>query len=93
MTPQTRAYADLKALAMHLLVEGGQVHGMCELVAFPGEAEADDIPTAYRGRCHGSVVAVKWEDGFLDRVCRRHADDAKTRPRAIVLNPKEAADV
>lgn len=72
-------------LAEHLAFEGLTL-SRCELIAFPGETDATDHP-AYRGRCLGEAVAVKWEDNFADEVCVRHAQTAEDRG-AVVVRPR-----
>ncbi len=53
----------------------------CELVAEPGEGFKSG---AKRGRCRGKAVGVRWEDGFADDVCERHAVSAEGRGAVVV---------
>lgn len=44
-------------------------------------------------QCRGRAVAMRWEDGFSDRVCHKHAESAETRPGAqVVYAPGQAPD-
>lgn len=72
-------------LAEHLAVDA--MHLRCELVALPGEADEFEH-RENRGRCRGSAVAVKWEDGFADSVCAKHAESAARRATALLVLPK-----
>lgn len=69
---------QLRRFAEHLASEA--IGSRCELVAHPGKGSRD-------GRCAGQAVAIKWEDGFADDVCIRHATTASDRG-AIVIYPK-----
>jgi hypothetical protein len=40
--------------------------------------------------CRSGSVAIRWEDGFIDSVCDRHAESAKERG-ALVIYPKQAS--
>lgn len=85
--PAPAPTADLDALARlaaHLL--DGNMHGRCAITAFPGEAD-DTEPPRTRGRCPGQTAAVRWEDGFADEVCKRHAEEAEGRG-VLVVRPK-----
>lgn len=68
----------LRRLAEHLASEA--VGSRCTLTA-DLDAESRD------GRCRGSAVAVRWESGFADDVCERHATTALARG-AVVVYPK-----
>jgi len=49
----------------------------CELTAEPGSRPQ-------LGRCAGEAVAIRWEDGFADDVCARHAQLARERGALVV---------
>ena len=67
--PREKRIALLERLAAHLVYEAAP--GRCELVD--------------RGdRCRGAVVAVRWEHGFADFVCEKHAGSAAKRGALIV---------
>jgi hypothetical protein len=72
-------------LAQHLATEAHTMR--CELVALKGEEDWHEAWPENRGRCKGDTVAVKWEDGFADSVCERHARNAEERG-ALVVWPK-----
>lgn len=36
------------------------------------------------GCCAGGPVAVRWEDGFMDTVCDKHAQSARARGALVV---------
>lgn len=73
--------AGLVALLRHELeaqieltdhLAGKHAPRQCELIADPGSADRD-------GQCTGTVVAMRFEDGFSDSVCQIHADRARAR--------------
>ena len=72
-------------LAEHLADSGRLLR--CEMVAFLGEERRDDPWPESRGRCPRDSVAVKWEDGFADWVCEKHAETAAGRG-ALMIRPK-----
>lgn len=49
----------------------------CEVTGFSGE-----------GRCIEPAVAIRWEHGFMDRVCQEHATRAQNRG-ALVVSPRK----
>lgn len=42
------------------------------------------------GGCPHVCVAARWEDGFLDLVCRKHGEAAEQRPGALVVWGRES---
>lgn len=64
-------------LLAHLVSEA--IGTQCELTAEPGSRPQP-------GRCEGEAVAIRWEDGFADNVCDRHAQLARERG-AVVIEP------
>lgn len=68
-----RTVNEILRLAQHLASE--VVTGGCEVTASPAP-----------GRCPHQAVALRWEDGFADAVCERHAADADQRG-ALVVRP------
>jgi hypothetical protein len=67
---------ELRRLAEHLAYQA--CGGQCTLTAFIGEGDDTE------GRCPGQVVAVRWEHGFADEVCERHAATALGRGALVV---------
>lgn len=63
-------------LAAHLASE--TIGELCELTDPFGSAD---------GRCAGRAIAVRWEDGFADDVCEKHAERVKA-DGALVIYPK-----
>ncbi len=59
-------------IAEHLT--GKAIGGRCEI--------AD-----YGDRCTGGAVAIRWEDGFADDVCERHATNAADRGALVIRTP------
>lgn len=87
-----REQADEKAallrLAEHLTSECITPGvGRCSLVAAPGVPDHDEAWPEDRGRCPGLMAAIRWEDGFADEVCERHAAEAEKRG-AVVVRPR-----
>lgn len=76
---------EILRLAQHLVSE--TVAGRCKLTAFPGEAREREEWKENRGRCPHDAVAIRWEDGFADAVCERHAVNAEDRG-ALVVRPE-----
>lgn len=70
---------SVNRFAAHLVSE--TVCGRCELTALPGDVDR-------AGRCTGDAVAVRWEDGFADDVCERHAESARNDDGALVIYPR-----
>lgn len=60
----------------------------CDLVAFSGEANDFENRRDHRGRCPRPAVAIRWEAGFADDVCDRHAQAATERGSALIVRPK-----
>ncbi|MUL61067.1 hypothetical protein B5P44_00515 [Mycobacterium sp. CBMA 213] len=58
-------------------------------VAIGERCELTAEPSAHRqlGRCASEAVAIRWEDGFADDVCDRHAQLARERG-ALVIAPQ-----
>lgn len=81
-----RARAEsLLRLAQHLATQ--IVGGRCDLTAFPEDRDRKEAWRENQGRCPGDVVAIRWEDGFADKVCERHAAEAESRG-VIVVRPQ-----
>lgn len=66
-------HADLSALVEHLVA--GALGPRCELTDDQG-----------RDRCPNPAVGIRWEDGFADDVCEKHAASAEHRD-ALVIRP------
>lgn len=66
-----------QALVDEIIIVGA---GRCDLTADPGDPglRYDDMDRR-RGRCSRPLAAIKWEDGFLDKVCEEHAVSAERR--------------
>lgn len=71
-------------LAQHLAHAAIEAQVRCELTAFPGESD-DFEAVQNRGRCRANAVAIRWEDGFADGVCARHAENATKRGACVVF--------
>lgn len=70
----------LARLAQHLASEVvGGPGGRCEVTA-----DDQDPRHASRGRCSRHAVAIRWEAGFADVVCREHAATAAGRGAVVV---------
>lgn len=77
--------AEVTRLAQHL-ADNAQVQ-RCELSAYPDEGDMHEHHREGRGRCKGDVVGVRWEDGWADWVCDRHATSVEARG-VLVIRPR-----
>lgn len=70
----------LLRLAQHLAWADidGRVDQDCEVATQGGE-----------GRCIERAVAIRWEQGFADRVCEQHALSAATRGAVVVYAKRQ----
>lgn len=75
MDEQPAETGDLLALTQRLVSEVVDGCGWCHLTRDDG------------GRCKEPDVAVRWEDGFMDVVCERHAERARERGALVVYPP------
>jgi len=67
--------ASLLRFAQHLASES--IAGRCDIAS----QNSDD------GRCQGQAAGIRWENGFADAVCEKHAASASERG-AFVVTPK-----
>lgn len=75
-TPAQSYAQQLLAFAEHQVTES--IGLRCEIT-----------DTATHDRCAGRAVAVRWEMGFADDVCDRHAQTATTRGALVVYPDAE----
>lgn len=86
-TASTKSLVRLAAALAYEVITPGI--GRCELTADAGTPERREDWPEDRGRCPGLIHALRWEDGFIDRVCERHAANAEERG-AVVVRPVRA---
>lgn len=82
---QARVIEQVTRLAEHLAEDAQRLR--CDLTAFPSEGDMHEYRRDDRGRCKGDVVGVRWEHGWADWVCERHAVNAEGRG-VLVIRPK-----
>ena len=83
---QSAEYVALLRLAEHLASEAYSTGNgtRCDLTAYPDQPEHLEAWREDHGRCKDEVVGVRWEDGFADKVCERHAENAESRGVDVV---------
>ena len=72
---------EIGQLSMHRFAEHLVSEAMGDRCTLAGDSDAAD---SNRGRCTDQAVAVRWEDGFADDVCERHAAAAIGRGSLVI---------
>ncbi len=87
LTDAAARLAAVEALAGHLVRE--TLGRRCDLHADGDDPGLESDWQDQRGRCSGLAAAVRFEDGFADEVCEKHAENARQRG-AVVIEPRRA---